>query len=111
MIPFLTGSRVYGFPKEDSDIDLVCLLSLDQLSAIAPLADNTDDFGSPGGQFYDDGCSLRFGKLNLLVVTEKKHFDVWKQGTDELIAMKPVTRDKAIEHLATLRREKKIAGW
>ena len=111
MKSFLTGSRYYGTPRSDSDIDLVVLMDGTQLVVLAKFADNTDDFGSPGGEQYDDGCSLRFGKLNLLCVTQDKHFNVWKQGTDELFAMKPVTRDKAIEHLAELRRRNKISGW
>ncbi len=110
MKSFLTGSRRYGTPRADSDIDLVVLMDVNELVELAKLADNTDDFGSPGGEQYDDGCSLRFGKLNLLCVTQE-HFKVWKQGTDELIAMAPVTRDKAMEHLAALRRDKNIKGW
>lgn len=111
MKSFLTGSRRYGTPRPDSDIDLVVLMEGPELTELSKLADNTDDFGSPGGEQYDDGFSLRFGKLNLLCVTQERHFQVWKQGTDELIAMKPVSRDKAMEHLAALRREHKIEGW
>lgn len=108
---FVTGSRVYGTPRPDSDIDLVVLVSEQDLSRLEEMAAKINDFGSPGGPNYDDGRSLRFSNLNLLCVTCKKHFDIWKQGTAELKAMAPVTRDKAIEHLAALRRKHKIYGW
>lgn len=111
MKSFLTGSRRYGTPHPDSDIDLVVLMDGPELTELAKLASNSDDFGSPGGPQYEDGFSLRFGNLNLLCVTQEKHFKVWKQGTDELVAKKPVTRDEAILHLAQLRHQNKIEGW
>lgn len=111
MKSFVTGSRVYGTPRPDSDIDLVVLLSCPDLSRLIDAADNQDDLGSPGGEHYEDGRSLRFGTLNLLCVTDKKHFDVWAKGTEELYAKRPVTRDQAIMHLSKLRQENKISGW
>lgn len=114
MQSFLTGSRRYGTPRPDSDIDLVVLMDGSELVELAKFADNTDDLGSPGGEQYEDGCSLRFGKLNLLCVTQERHFKVWKQGTDELVgiaAITTVSRDEAIEHLVALRRKERIEGW
>jgi hypothetical protein len=108
--PFLTGSRVYGTPREDSDIDLVALVSDKDLYELVKAAEATGGLGS-GQDEYEDGRSLRFGKLNLLCVTKKRHFDIWKLGTLELMAMAPVTRDHAIQHLAKLRREHRISGW
>ena len=35
--------------------------------------------------------------LNLIVVTDCDTYHVWRNGTDELIARKPVTRDVAVE--------------
>jgi hypothetical protein len=108
---FLTGSRVYGTPREDSDIDLVVLLDADEMVGLAKIARNEETHGSPGGPHYEDGMSIRFGSLNLLCVTDEKHFQTWREGTEQLKAMRPVTREKAIEHLAELRHKNKISGW
>lgn len=86
-------------------------MSEQDLNRLEDMATKMSDLGSLGGPRYEDGKSLRFGNLNLLCVTRKKHFDIWKQGTAELKAIAPVTRDKAIEHLAALRRKHEIDGW
>jgi predicted nucleotidyltransferase len=111
MRSFLTGSRVYGTPRQDSDIDLVVLVSEGDLIALSKLADELKDLESPGGAYYEDGTSLRFGKLNLLCVTEEKHFDVWRKGTEELMLIAPVTREHACGFLDGLRKRAKISGW
>ncbi len=108
---FVTGSQVYGTPHPDSDIDLVVLVSCEDLGRLTQAAQAGSGFGAPGGTQYEDGLSLRFGGLNLLCVTQQKHFDIWKQGTESLIAMKPVTREFAVQFLANLRRQYKIEGW
>ena len=111
MHSFITGSRAYGTPRPDSDIDLVVLVSPDDLAKLVELSDKQSDFGHPGGEHYEDGCFLRFGPLNLICVTDQTHFETWKKGTDELIAKKPVTRDEAIETLKRYRQAAKITGW
>ena len=83
---FLTGSRVYGEPREDSDIDLVIHGDNDLLSSLL--------LNSETGEM-----PLRFGKLNLIVLSSDT-FEAWKKGTDELIADyrlgKPSSRDEAV---------------
>lgn len=89
---FLTGSRVYGTPKRGSDIDLVVTLAYGSTKLLEPLADEI--IGS-----YDDGdLSLRFGKLNLLVLPEKKAL-AWRVGTEKLMEQGPVTREFAKQEL------------
>lgn len=84
---FLTGSRVYGEPREDSDIDLVVQVTpkeyqklLDQCSP--PPGSNDPDY------FRLGVFSLRFGKLNLICTTNHgegpKHYEVWRKGTQLL---------------------------
>lgn len=111
MKSFITGSQRYGTPTPDSDTDLVVLV--DEESLIVLIKASAQKTESHGAQetYYEDGCSIRFGKLNLLCVTEKKHFDIWQQGTDELVAMRPVSREKAIDYLAALRKKNQIEGW
>lgn len=108
MRPFLTGSRVYGKPSEDSDIDLVIQLSyyeLDQLKKLADAHDVIDD--SCAGP---DSASLIFGKLNLICCTTDDSFAVWKVGTKRCEDIKrdthkPVLREKAKSIFRKLREK------
>lgn len=84
---FVTGSQVYGTPTEQSDIDLCVTLCTSDANLLRKLADACD--GSTGD-------SLRFGKLNLLILGLTE-FAAWDQATTELCTMKPVTREKAVE--------------
>ena len=99
MNAFLTGSQVYGTPRQDSDLD-VCILVADPdiCSAIAAVSDPGD--GSMG--------SLVFGRLNLNLFCGEAQFRAWRDATDEMkmekAAGRPVTRERAIvwidRHLA-----------
>ena len=111
MHSFITGSRAYGTPRPDSDIDLVVLVSPDDLAKLVELSDKQSDFGHPGGVHYEDGCCLRFGPLNLICVTYPLHFETWKKGTEELVYKKPVTREVAVETLKRYRQAAKLPGW
>jgi hypothetical protein len=55
---FITGSHAYGTPRPDSDIDLVTLV-------------NPNDRD----------------KLNIIACCSKARFDVWKEGTEKLMAL------------------------
>lgn len=92
---FLTGSRAYGEPRADSDVDLAVLVTYRELQALLAAADCRD------GE-YQACTALRFGKLNLLCFVSDAHFRTWRQGTHELIARAPVTRAQAIEHLEAI---------
>lgn len=88
---FLTGSQVYGTPTEKSDVDMVVLVSEKDRNIL--LANS------------DKGTSkIVFGKLNLIILSkdnpaEVEQFLLWKKGTEDLIARRPVTRDFAINYL------------
>lgn len=100
MCAVLTGSRVYGTPREDSDVDLAVLVSLedfDKLVALFPPGGEADSY---------KGCPaqpLRIGKLNLLLVTSEAHLAIWRAGTDILKANAPVTREQAMQLFAEMR--------
>ena len=104
---FITGSRKYGFPEVNSDIDLVVFIqSEDEYELLAKLSD-----ASGGITFVEEyeGTvlpSLRFGNLNLICCISEAEYNCWRDGTNEMAAMKPITRDMAIEHLAKLRIER-----
>jgi predicted nucleotidyltransferase len=116
---FVTGSMAYGTPHENSDFDLVILVSFEdmirlrnfQYSSMTEFKENPDLFEvvNDGQDNYDmSKCTtacLRFGKLNLIALTEERDFLIWKEGTEELIARKPVTREEAVTHLSSKRRK------
>ena len=84
---FLTGSRAFGEPREDSDIDLVIHGDSDLLSSLL--------LNSETGEL-----PLRFGKLNLIVLSSDA-FEAWKKGTEELVTEyhlgNPSSRDEAVK--------------
>lgn len=88
----VTGSRKYGIPRDDSDIDLVVHLTEEDLQRLASQAESVSLANVNSGY---NGASLRFGNLNLIAVTEKRTFDAWKNGTQFLSAIKPVTKEIA----------------
>lgn len=107
MKAFVTGSQVYGTPTVRSDIDLVVMVSPDDLKLLKDKAglQATGD-SDPGPEDIGGlSASLKFGKLNLICVTSQKAFNVWKQGTEDLEKRAPVTRDEAVEHFKKLRIE------
>ena len=88
--PFITGSRVYGTPTSKSDIDLVLPPMDPRLRQL--LIENSDNSELP----------IKYGKLNLIICTLPEQYELWKQGTKELIAKSPVTRQEAIDHFDNL---------
>jgi len=97
---FITGSRAYGTPREDSDLDLAILVSEKDLKQLETIADKEPD-KKPR---YDDptyGNSLRFGQLNLVCMLDSDEYEHWKEITQKLIEIKPVTRKEAIDAICT----------
>ncbi len=116
---FVTGSRAYGLPKDNSDIDLVCFVDHDTLQQLRNLADPENkvdptkemdyfdfcsDKSTSGYPDTDDRMSLRFGSLNLICVTDINEFNMWFEATNELIKLKPVTRDFAVSYFEQKRK-------
>lgn len=92
MTAFITGSRAYGTPREDSDIDLVISVSPADSEILWRLTEETTG-------------SVRFGRLNLIICEQEDpektpiKFFTWRRVTDALKALsliKPVTRDEAV---------------
>jgi predicted nucleotidyltransferase len=91
----LTGSQVYGTPTDASDIDLVVMMDEASATELKGLHDQESSYPERKG-------SLRFGRLNLIIVTDYRKFKAWRQGTAELIERKPVTREQAVELFKSL---------
>ncbi len=91
---FVTGSRAYGTPRYPSDVDLVIWVSeadLEILKAILPTPKTMRHV-----------TSFHVGRLNLLCCTDHDVYAKWREGTDQLIARKPVTKAQAIALFAGL---------
>lgn len=96
MKSFVTGSHAYGTPNENSDIDLVVLLEGSDTFKLIEHADSNN--GCLNGSGGPDDVSLRFGKLNLIVLADEEKFHLWKAATDTLTARRPVTRQEAVDY-------------
>ena len=79
---FMTGSRAYGIPREDSDLDVAVLME-----------DSTEIWKHTETPNH----TCRFGKLNLITFTNKDNFEAWRDVTNKLIALSPVHRDDAVK--------------
>lgn len=108
MRSFVTGSHAYGTPTETSDIDLVLLVSHEDLRKLQKLADTVPGPNS-GTQTGDVDGSFRFGKLNLLCVRNVQEFTVWRLATEFLKTKAPVTRERAKAYI-TAKLEKAKNG-
>lgn len=110
----LTGSRVYGTPHEDSDLDLVILVTPEEMALFEK------HYGAPDTTYTDPktgdkkkkapllDAAFRFPlfpgiDLNLIVTTDPGAYAIWAKGTAELKAKAPVTRDVAVALFTKLR--------
>lgn len=107
MEAFVTGSRKYGTPTSESDIDLVVFF--DQEHEYDLLCDLAEERGNVTCIEEYEGLvltPLRFGKLNLICCIQRDEWQCWRDGTKQLVDQKPVTRDQAIALLQKLRVER-----
>ncbi len=106
---FLTGSRAYGTPRLDSDIDLVVLVSKEDLDKLKErqffLTTEQKEAWDKFTKGYESlgGTPLRFAMLNLICCTDEKSFAIWKKGTKMLVDTAPATRRQAIDLFQALR--------
>lgn len=98
MQAILTGSRVYGHVKRNSDIDMVILCTREEQIKLAEAAEV-----SPELYGNTSSLSIRFGKLNLIATTNETLFNTWVKGTNLLIKDAPVERQTAVDMFTRLR--------
>ena len=89
MTAFITGSHAYGTPTEASDIDLVILCDEETRSKLDELKDRYPE--------KMEQKPIRFGRLNLIVVTSQEEYEAWKEGTDTMSAQ-DISYDSAAAH-------------
>ena len=91
---FLTGSRAYGTPAKDSDIDVVIPVQDEEFEKT--LWSLLSEVGQPVSAKGSGPGSFQIGKLDLIFLTPE-YADAWRAATVQLISEKPVTRNRAIE--------------
>jgi len=96
MKSFLTGSRAYGTPKEDSDYDVVVSMSQELCDTLRPASEAE----APD---YPHSVALRFGKLNLICAVHPVMYEAWRKGNELCLAEAPITHERAIEIMVPLR--------
>lgn len=95
---FLTGSRVYGEPHDESDIDLVILADSRVYHTLE--------------EFSESEKSIRFGRLNIIICNSEDEMAVWRVGTRKMMldahrenrGLKTRCRDAAKACLDVLRK-------
>jgi hypothetical protein len=112
VIPALfTGSRVYGRPKKKSDLDLVLLVSEEELRMLKKTADAV----ATRFQYEGSTASFTFGRLNVIAVTDPVAFAVFEKATARLLDMKDanqrgVDRSVAVSVMENCRRRHGLHG-
>ena len=104
----LTGSQVYGVPRNDSDVDIVIMMPIDIINALQHLlpeccGPTTDDETSDRALEMTQ-ISLKCGNINIIAVSCQDDLAAWKAGTLQLYNEscqhgEPCTRERAIKVL------------
>lgn len=85
MRSFITGSVAYATATEDSDLDLVVLVSPDTKNKLKEISDN-------------QGYPIKFGCLNLVCVTSEEEWAAWKLATIRCQnTPAPISKEQAIK--------------
>jgi hypothetical protein len=105
---FITGSRAYGTPREDSDIDLVIFCSVEDARTLLNYneasVEEIEEAAATIKGYGDEGIlQVRYGRLNLILCVDDARYAEWVGGTVRLKAIAPVTRAQAIALLEEIR--------
>lgn len=88
MPAFLTGSRAYGKPSDGSDVDLVVFVGDERsMTVLESLQERpaVEGNASGGAPVQGQSASLRFGRLNVIAVTDPAKYRAWLVGTRQLV--------------------------
>ena len=93
MKSFLTGSRVYGTPNENSDTDLVLRMEPEEALILSKYSDgfNAEQMRYGGGHCL----TMRFGGLNLIICMNDESYAAWKISTLEAKKLKPLSKGRS----------------
>lgn len=98
MKSFITGSYRYGTPTDKSDIDLVVYVDKGTQGLLEDYNENENEqeLEDCYGPRY---APVRFGRLNLILITDKKEFKIWERCSNDLERKKPVLREEAVRYI------------
>lgn len=82
---FVTGSRAYGKAHEGSDIDLVVFVGDPYSMAVLESLQERPAANSGGAPVEGRSVSMRFGRLNVIAVTDPAKYRAWLVGTRQLV--------------------------
>lgn len=101
MKSLLTGSRVYGTPRKDSDIDIVILATPAEFQTFQRFSDDQGLLSEyHGPEEYCSGprsLNVKSGGINIVVFTDPREYDAWQEATGLLERSAPVTRQTAVD--------------
>ena len=105
MKSILTGSYAYGKPTRESDVDIVILCDKETAEILNDQL-RPDSYFGRGNTHPSVDNSVRQGRINLIIETQEKAFNVWVDGTERLMAQKPIKhKNVAIKLFALLRKK------
>lgn len=106
---FVTGSQVFGYSTEKSDIDLVVLMPRHEVGLLSEILSESNPSEDPKYIEFADGMggwkSLRVGKLNLICCWDQFAFDVWSLARTTVLA-KRTKGDTITKEVSTAVHEK-----
>lgn len=100
---FVTGSRRYGTPRPESDLDLIVPIGEGELRWLVGILP-PELFGGSASD-VSKAVSIRSGPLNLILVPDADHLDGWRRGTRILQREGPVSREEAVATFRGIRAE------
>ena len=103
---FITGSRAYGTPHEDSDLDLVVFTDTQTILKMLEFIGDEHQLN------YQTPNSTQFtvGGLNFIMTNDYAIYRAWLDGTKVLKTKAPVSRETAIKYLSKKRHKYQTEG-
>ena len=94
---FLTGSRRYGMPRDDSDVDMVIFCDDANDAEDGRLFAALRDHATEIKEYGEESACLRYARLNLIITRCPEQWKAWRDGTIDCDTRAPVTREVAVE--------------
>lgn len=92
---FITGSRYYGTPRDNSDWDIVIRCERKDAINVFGAKDETLT-GDEDYELDENAFQMTKGCVNFILCFTDERFKSWRDGTEKLTRIKPVTRVVAV---------------
>lgn len=98
MLGQLTGSRVYGTPKEDSDVDMILRVTRAEGTILEEVS---GAYRNPDYPDTKDARPIRFGKLNIILCYTDAAYEGWLKARqlcmeNRKLLGRQLTREEAV---------------